>query len=167
MKDQKGFTLVELIASFSLALIIMFFLFQIVIAVKELYVSSGIKTEMLIRQANLERQIGLDLEKGIKTVTSCETDCYQLTFKDNSTKEFRVDRATNIIFYGAYQIKLQDGSNIGEFSITKNTISGVSNNKNNTILILDLPITNPVVADKNLGVHMIYQYDSRTDNLGL
>lgn len=63
MKNQKGFTLVELIASFTLALVIMFFLFQIVITVKELYVSSGLKTEMLIRQANLERQIGLDFKQ--------------------------------------------------------------------------------------------------------
>lgn len=167
MKNNKGFTLVELIASFSLALIIMFFLFQIVIAVKELYVSSGMKTEMLIRQANLERQIGLDLEKNLKTVTSCGTDCYTLTFKDDSTKEFKVNRDNKTISYGAYQITLQDGSSIGDFTITKNTVPGVSNNKNNTILLIDLPITNKVVENRNLGVHMVYQYDSRNDNLGL
>ncbi|MCI9233587.1 MAG: prepilin-type N-terminal cleavage/methylation domain-containing protein [Bacilli bacterium] len=168
MKNQKGFTLVELIASFSLALVIMFFLFQIVITVKELYVSSGLKTEMLIRQANLERQIGLDFkEKVLTSVASCGTDCYRLVYGDNTSKELKVDRNRNIISYGAYQISIQDGSKIGNFTITKNTISGVSTGKDNTILLIDIPITNKVVAERNFGVHMVYQYDSRSINIGL
>lgn len=168
MKNQKGFTLVELIASFTLALVIMFFLFQIVITVKELYVSSGLKTEMLIRQANLERQIGLDLkEKVLTKVATCGTDCYTLTFGDSTSKELKVDRSKNIVSYGAYQIAIQDGSKIGNFTITKNTVSGVSTGKNNTILLIDIPITNKVVTGRNFGVHMVYQYDSRTTTIGL
>lgn len=168
MKNQKGFTLVELIASFTLALVIMFFLFQIVITVKELYVSSGLKTEMLIRQANLERQIGLDFkEKTLTKVATCGADCYRLTFGDNSTKDLKVDRTKNTVSYGAYQISIQDGSKIGNFTITKNTVSGVSSGKNNTILLIDIPITNNVVTGRNFGVHMVYQYDSRMIDIGL
>lgn len=168
MKNQKGFTLVELIASFTLALVIMFFLFQIVITVKELYVSSGLKTEMLIRQANFERQIGLDLkEKRLTNVTSCGTDCYRFSLGDGTSKELKVDRTTNTVSYGSYQIVLKDGSKIGNYTITKNIVSGVSSGKDNTILLIDIPITNKVVTGRNFGVHMVYQYDNRQVNISL
>lgn len=78
-----------------------------------------------------------------------------------------MDRNTNTVSYGAYQISIQDGSKIGNFTITKNTVSGVSSGKNNTILLIDIPITNKVVTGRNFGVHMVYQYDSRMINIGL
>ena len=43
--DQRGFTVVELVVSFALAMIVIVFLFQVLIQVKELYVSGVIKTE--------------------------------------------------------------------------------------------------------------------------
>lgn len=166
--NNKGFTLVELISSFTLALIIMFFLFQIVIAVKEIYVSSGLKTEMLIKQANMERKIGTDLKEQIlKSVTRCGDECYTFLYNDNTSKNLSVDRSKKAIVYGDYQIEMLDGSSIGTFQVSKNTISGVEAGKNDTILTIDIPVKNKVLADRNFGVHMIYQYNSRTTNLGL
>ncbi len=166
--NNKGFTLVELISSFTLALIIMFFLFQIVIAVKEVYVSSGLKTEMLIKQANMERKIGLDLkEKVLKSVTSCGDDCYTFLYNDDTSKNLSVDRSKKVIIYGDYQIEMLDGSSIGTFSISKNTVPGVDEKKNDTILTIDIPVQNKILANRNFGVHLIYQYNSHTTDLGL
>lgn len=168
MKNNKGFTLVELIASFSLALIIMFFLFQIVLTVKELYVSSGLKTEMFIKQANLERQLGIDLRgKVLKNISTCGSDCYTLTYNDNTSKTLKADRTQKIITYGDYQVAMLEGSSIGTLTITKNTIANVATGKNNTIVIFDLPITNRVISNREFGIHMVYQYDNRVTNLGL
>lgn len=168
MKSNKGFTLIELIASFSLALVIMFFLFQIVITVKELYISSGVKTEMLIRQANLERQIESDLrDKGLVKVNNCGEACYTFTYGDGSTKNLKVEHSSKKIQYGTYQVPIQDGSIIGEFTLDNHTVPNVAVGKKNTILIIDLPITNKVVSDKNFGLHLIYQYDNRSIHLGL
>lgn len=167
MKNNKGFTLVELIASFTLALIIMFFLFQIVIAVKEIYVSSGLKTEMLIRQANIEKKLGTDLrEKGLTGISSCGTDCYTFLYNGVS-KELKVDRSANTIRYGDYQIEMVDGSAIGEYTISSNTISGVTLGKNNTILTINISVVNKAVTNRNFGIHLVYQYDNRVTNLGL
>ena len=168
MKNNKGFTLIELIASFTLALIIMFYLFQIVIVVKELYVSSGLKTEMMIKKSNIEKQIGLDFNTlEITKIVACGTDCYTFTYSDSSTKILKVDRANKTIIYGDYQMTMMDGSSIGEYKITQNTVSGVGTGKNNTILIIEIPVTNKVIADRNFGIRMVYQYDNRTKNLGL
>ncbi len=168
MKNNKGFTLVELIASFSLALVIMFFLFQIVLTIRELYVSSGLKTEMLIKQANLERQIGLDLrEKMLTNVASCGNDCYTLTFSDTTSKVLKADRSNKTVTYGDYQVTMLEGSTIDALSVSKNTIPNVASGKNDTIVVFDLPINNRIVSNRDFGIHLVYQYDSRTTNLGL
>lgn len=168
MRNNKGFTLVELIASFALALTMMFFLFQIVITVRDLYVSSGVKTELLIRQSNLLKKIGTELnEKALATVTSCGDDCYQFTYAGGITKELSVNRSTNVVSYDDYQMKLGDGSAIGEFSVNTTTIDGVAAGKKNSILIIKLPITNKISPSRDFGINLVYQYDNRTVNLGL
>ena len=168
MKNNKGFTLVELIASFALALTMMFFLFQIVITVRDLYVSSGVKTELLIRQSNLLKKIGTELnEKALTAVTSCGDDCYQFTYADGVTKELSVNRSTNVVSYDDYQIKVGEGSTIGDYVISTQTIDGVAVGKKNSILTIQIPITNKVNLGRDFGINLVYQYDSRTTNLGL
>lgn len=168
MKNNKGFTLVELIASFTLALIIMFFLFQIVIAVKELYVSSGMKTELLIKQANLEKQLVTDLkEKDLTKISSCGEDCYTFSYNNSASKTLQVDRNHNTIQYGDYKVTLMEGSSIGEYTIQNQTISDVALLKNNSIVSITIPVFNKALAGRDYGIHLIYQYDSRTKNLGL
>ena len=44
---NKGFTVVEMLSAFTLSSIIIIILFQLIINLKELYMSSGIKTELL------------------------------------------------------------------------------------------------------------------------
>lgn len=168
MKNKKGFTLVELIASFALALTIMFFLFQIVIAIKDLYVYSGLKTEMMIRQTNIQKQLGTDLyEKALTDVSICGTDCYILTYGDFGSKELKVDREKSRIQYGDYSIELVDGSEIGELTISSQTVDNVALNKDNAILTINLPIVNKVIDNRNFGIHLVYQYDNRLINFGL
>lgn len=168
MKNNKGFTLIELIASFTLALIIMFFLFQIVITVKELYVSSGFKTEMLIKQANLEKQLGEDLRsKELTNIKACGEDCYTFYYGSSLQKDLKINHTQNTISYGNYQIALLEGSNIGDLTITKNTIVDVAPSKKNTILTIELPVSNKAVMNQDFGLHMIYQYDNRKLNIEL
>ena len=52
---NNGFTVVELIVSFSLTLVITVFLFQIVINLKNLYTNSVIKTELVNIQSLVSR----------------------------------------------------------------------------------------------------------------
>ena len=54
---RNGFTVVELIVSFSLTLVIAVFLFQIIINLKNLYTNSVIKTELVNMQSLISREI--------------------------------------------------------------------------------------------------------------
>ncbi|MBR2832902.1 MAG: hypothetical protein IKE75_00415 [Bacilli bacterium] len=49
--NNKGFTVVELLTSFTLTMIIMIFLFEIVLQVKDIYINSTLKTKVLTQNA--------------------------------------------------------------------------------------------------------------------
>ena len=49
--NNKGFTVVELLASFTLTMIVMVFLFEIVLQLKEVYVTSALKTKIYDKNA--------------------------------------------------------------------------------------------------------------------
>ena len=55
--NNKGFTMVELIASFSLTSIIVVMLLQIVFSLKEIQEYSDVKTELLTKQATISNKI--------------------------------------------------------------------------------------------------------------
>ena len=69
--NKKGFTVVELIVSFTLAMTISVFLFQIVINLKNLYTNSTIKTELINIQSLVSRQMNENFKKGIISVDEC------------------------------------------------------------------------------------------------
>ena len=48
--NKKGFTIVELIVSFSLAAMIGFFLLRITMVIKDLYTDSYVKTNIMSKQ---------------------------------------------------------------------------------------------------------------------
>ena len=58
---KKGFTVVELIVSFSLVMVIVIFLFQIIISLKNLSTNSGVKTELLNKQSLISNEINKKL----------------------------------------------------------------------------------------------------------
>ena len=61
MKNNKGFSILELIVSFSLTMIIVVVLFEIIIYMKELYEKSITQTELINRQNLITDYIYTDL----------------------------------------------------------------------------------------------------------
>lgn len=156
MKSNKGFTLIELIASFTLALTIMFFLFQIVIAVKELYVSAGLKTELLIKQANLDRAISADLhEKVIDGVEECGENCYVFYYKDGTSNTLKADETG--ISYGNYKMEALEGSKIGSIEMNRTHVDTDDKN-NNAIMTIHISYSHKAFAEKDFGVYLVHQY---------
>lgn len=60
MKNNKGFTVVELIASFALTMVISAFLFEVLVDVKDIFVETTLKT-------NIQEKMGI-VSKNIKNV---------------------------------------------------------------------------------------------------
>ena len=156
---NKGFTIVELLASFTLASIIIIILFQLIINLKELYMSSGIKTELLNKQYILTNKIYTDLlEKKLNSISKCEEarqNCINLTFSDGVTKEFYVDLNNEILYYGDYAAKVNNNSTFGTITISCDTIT-----VSKKILTIKIPINNQSFANDDFGINIVYPFDT-------
>lgn len=163
--DQRGFTVVELVVSFALAMIVIVFLFQVLIQVKELYVSGVIKTELLTKQTNITKTISDDLSnKKILYATNCGEYCLNFTFEDNTTKQLKVDKTNKVIRYGNYATKLADGSKIGEMHVTTETpmtSPTAAMMGNNSFIRIDIPVTHHLFTGDNFGIRLVYQYNNQ------
>ena len=90
--NKKGFTVIELLASFTLTMIIMVFLFEIVLELKSVYVNSAIKEKILEKNALIATKLTKDFDNfGVKYVNCRENSCtiegssnvYTITILDN------------------------------------------------------------------------------------
>ena len=165
MKNNKGFTVVELITSFSLAMIVVIFLFQLILSLKEFYVTSGMKTELLMRQANITEKINNDfINKQLIDIDPCGNNCIEFTFQDNTKKRLQVNKEALTIEYGTFKTKYVDGSNFGSLIIDADTTPNVAGGKKNSILKIKLPVNHDLISG-DYGIDIVYQYDSRIINI--
>ena len=173
--NNRGITTIELITSFVLASVIFVILFNVVLMIKDVYSENGIKTELLINQANLstslnekinndhtllEPSFNYDSEKEIYTyifnvdgedisLNICIKENNQYISFNNYTYELsdKVYIDTPIINDG---IKIGDSDFVYTVGVTDEAVF-------NTMLVIDIPIKSKKV-DGNYGVKVVYQY---------
>ncbi len=172
---KNGFTLVELIVTFTLVSTISFLLFQLIFGLKEMFITTKFKTNLLTRQANLTRRIYTDTLKyrAIKfdnCTRSVEnsTLCIDITFADNEDEliQKRLVVYEEQIVYDNYKITVSstsDGSAIGNIKI-KNSYLNSQSEVYNAVLKIDIPITN-TLAKGDYGIHITLQYNTVPDEL--
>lgn len=166
LKNNKGFTVVELVTSFALAMVVFVFLFEIVVTLKDLYINSGYKTELLYKQAMISNKINTTLtQKKIKIAMTCGDDCLFFIFDDNTTSKLQIDKENNIFTWGDYTTKLVANSYFGDININSITATNVGNGKNDSIINIKIPIYSANITDKDFGVNIVYQYDSRISSI--
>lgn len=164
MKKKNGFTVVELIVTFSLTLTIVYFLFQVILILKDMYVNNGMKSSFLNQQAIMNEKIYDDFRtKKIQNAENCGMDCIRFTFIDGSESTLKIDVENKIFHYGDYTTKLVEGSQFGPLDAKIEMVSGVTSG-NNAILQIVIPITSKVV-DGNYGINAIYQYNSNETSI--
>lgn len=107
-KNQKGFTIIELGVSICLVSVVAFLLYQIVLNIKQVYVSSDLKTNLLTKQAVMIKKIYDDLDDlTVSSITNCNewsNSCLQFTFIDGTTKKLLVNPINHVISYDNYAI---------------------------------------------------------------
>ena len=84
--NNKGFTVVELLASFTLTMIITTLLFEVVLELKDVYVSSELETAIKNENALIAREINKQIDNGNIPVECGGNVC---TLKDNEVIEFQ------------------------------------------------------------------------------
>lgn len=161
MKSQKGFTIAELILSFSVSSIVVVLLFQLLLSLKDLYNTSGYKTELFIKQATISKTINDELNsKTIESVEDCGIDCIIFNFTDGSSSTLSIDRDYKIINYGNFSTKLVKDSEFGEPSVRFYRNYANVNNRYDSFIVIDIPIYYPLYEDENFGINIVYQYNS-------
>ncbi|MEG0266048.1 MAG: glycine rich domain-containing protein [Bacilli bacterium] len=161
-KKRNGFTTVELIVSFILVSIIVFFLFELIFIIKDIYTNSGIKTKLLSKQALLSEKINYDFRtKELSIANKCGETCLELYFSDGKSKVLSYDRKAGILSYGTYKEFLVDGSKFGNIVITAEASKyPLTNQELNGILTIKVPIYNTFLPEEDFGLNIVYQYNS-------
>ncbi|MBR1385571.1 MAG: type II secretion system protein [Bacilli bacterium] len=97
MKSNKGFTVVELIASFVFVSILSISLFGIIMNYRDKQIDSSIEADLLAFKSKLTIDIEQDIQrKGLKNIQYCDSSeidtkksCIRLNFNDGDTKVFK------------------------------------------------------------------------------
>lgn len=147
MRNNKGFSMIELIVSFSITTVIVVMLLQIVLVLKDVYTKSSIKTALLNKQNIIVNLIYTDiLDNELSSVTSCGDYCAIFTFNNIGTK--RLSSSDNIISYGDYTAELVGGSTIGKISLVTST--------EDSVIYVNLPITHKLFNNKDFGIRIVH-----------
>lgn len=152
---KKGFTVIELVVSFTLVSIISIILFELIFSLKELYVSGDIKTTLLNKQGIMTKKIYDDLNEDTLTeITSCGVSCLNFKYQNEERKLF-VDVGANTLTYGNYTMKLSEGSTFGQLSFS---YSNADNELNLKEFTLNIPIYTNLLED-DFGIHIVKVYN--------
>ena len=164
--DNKGFTLIELITTFALSSIIVIILINTVMIIKENYVKIDTKSNLIIEQSNLSYLINSKFNKlDLISYEACfDTDfCYIFHFNGDENSKLVV--GNDYITFDNYTYKMLEGSTIGESIFEINNVETLTNDVNNSFLIIDVPITHSLYNNQNFGINFIYQYNSNLEKL--
>lgn len=176
-ENNKGFTLVEIIVTFSLVATISFLLFQLILSLKNVYTTSDFKTVLLIDQGNITRRINTDFfAMKLERIEACPTE-----IKDkNSTSCLTFSLLNEATGYTETKILevfpkkiVYDGFTVDYSSSTTTTLglakitAASTRNENmyyNAMFTIDVPVTNSLISG-DFGLHIILQYNDLTTEI--
>jgi len=168
MKNNKGFTIVELITSFALASVVMIFLFTIVMFLKNNFIVKSVKTDLLIKQSLFSKELNKDFRNNrLMSYNTCGAKCFEYHFSDGTTKQLIVSESGDLIKYGDYTYELPNSSYAGTIHTSVEYFNVDNNLVNDGILVIDIPIKNKKYPNENFGVKIIYQFNSKIYNISI
>ena len=144
--NKKGMTLVELIVTFTLAIVIVVFLIQIIVNLTKIYNNNALKTNIL--------------NKNLVDLSKCGDNCYNFIYSD-ATKE-KLEVKDNKITFASYTTLIPNATVEG---INLDIIYGptLQENVNNAILNIRIPIKSSI--DYNFDINIVYQFNTESSNI--
>lgn len=179
--NNKGFSIIELIVSFSLTMVIVIILFEIIVSMKDVYQKSVTQTELINKQNLFTDYIYSDIDSlGLKGVSVCGDNCISFTYRDGQVKnlvwsyyvensENGAKQALQTLEYGGYKINLinnssfdtnlslqSDAYNLQGVKICYNIDLDSTHTTN--YLSIRLPIYNSLFGENDFGLNILYTY---------
>ena len=118
--NKKGFTTIELISSFSIAMVILIVLFNVVLIMKDSYQNLDGETELLVQKDNLSYTINKKLrDKNLVQLTTCTdtTNCYLFTYDDSTFDKLIYDKDKKVITFNSYTFEISDSITVNDIKI--------------------------------------------------
>lgn len=159
--NRKGFTLIELLCTIIFVSVIAVVLIEIVLSLKQLYDTSGIKTELLNKQAIISHNINNTLlMNSFTSITKCGDNCIEFLTSDGNILKLDVDRENNMISFGNFKTVIKKYSYFGKVEIN-NVVANFKYPSNfDGIVNIKIPIISDRFPDKDFGLNIVYQYNS-------
>ena len=159
MKNNKGFTLVELAVSFCLVATVSIMLLQLVLTLKEVYVSGDIKTTLLNKQGIMTKKIYDDLNsKELESINSCGLSCLTFNYSDGSNANLLVDPGNKTLTYKDYTLQLDNSSSFGKLNFSYDESAESQTSMNDSVLVVDIPIDSKLL-NEDFGIHIVKTYN--------
>ncbi len=117
--NKKGFTVIELLASFALTMIIVIFLFEIVIELKDIYVETALKTDIQTKTAVISKNIKRILPYNTINTINCEDYSCDVNSVDGNTK-LTIDVDNSQVVIGNQKFSLPDSVSISSAQLNSN-----------------------------------------------
>jgi len=142
MKNNKGFTVFELLIGFIFLIMISYFLLTTIFSVRDRQQFTIIKNQLLDIKISLVEEIEFDLFKHkFMKLESCGTGCYNLKYATGLTRKLEIDTINNKIKYGDSEYILINGSYIKvPYNVSVLVLTDAYANRNNSILTINIPI---------------------------
>lgn len=164
--NRKGFTLIELLTSLTLTSVVCILLFQVIFTLKDIYTNDSVKTELLIKTANVIESINSTFKNtAISTIRNCESvsnNCLLFTLVDGAQYELKLDRDNKTIKFGDFSTTLTGSSIIYDDLDVCYYAPLNTNSKYDTFIKIRIPIKDTLL-EENFDVLAIYQYKSNND----
>ncbi|MFA5602695.1 MAG: hypothetical protein WDA21_03050 [Bacilli bacterium] len=166
MKNNKGFTVYELLISFTFLALISYSMLSMILNIKDKSYLTGLEFDMKTFKNAVSIKIENDLTtKTIQSITTCGDYCISILYDNEEAKQFSIDISNKTISYGTENYKLPTDSYFGEsMSVSTQTIAEVSSGRKNSLLIFYIPIEH-YEAKGDFGLNLIYQYDNNEYDL--
>ena len=152
--NKKGFTVVELLASFTLTMIIVVFLFEIVLELKDVYVNNSLKTRVMDKNALIATNINNKLSKKYISSATCSGNSCTVTYLDGSTDPITVDEE-GVSIGTKQKITMPEGSEISSIVLSVATVPLAVANPNIDNSYLQISY---IVTGGNLNEDVTFNY---------
>ena len=157
--NKKGFTVIEILASFSIALTILIVLFNVVIIMKDNLGKVNAMTNTLVEKDNLSYNINKRLkEKELASLTVCEDGdkCYLFTYSDSTSDKLVYSATDKSITFNNYTFNITDDMKVDSPNITEH-YDTMSSTAYNGYFILNIPIT---VDNKDYSIKLVKHFNT-------
>lgn len=159
--NRKGFTLIELLTSLTLTSVVCILLFQILFILKDIYTNDSIKTELLIKTANISESINSTFRKNkISTIRNCQissNNCLKFTLDNGNIYELKLDRNNKAITFGNFSSILTNTSEIYDDLDVCYFSAASTNSSYDTFIRIRIPVRDNLL-EENFDINVIYQY---------